>query len=357
MGVRVPGRRKGRGAVSDPPNRYASQHGEAEDDGWNLLDALAQERPCTEWIPLRVSRLIARNRSPDVPFDRSVNPYRGCEHGCIYCFARPTHAWLDLSPGLDFETRIHYKPDAPELLREELAAPGYAPSPLALGINTDAWQPIERRLRITRGLLEVLGEARHPVSIVTKSALIERDLDLLAEMAQRRLVQVAVSVTTLDPELARRMEPRAAAPHRRLATVRRLHEAGIPVGVLVAPVIPFLNDGELEKILAVCRESGAEFAGYVLLRLPHEVAPLFAEWLAVHYPERKARILGRMRDCHGGRLYEASFGHRMQGSGPYAALIARRFERAVERLGYRDPPSLEVAAFRPPGTGGQLPLF
>jgi len=357
MSGRIGGRRRGRGATIDPPNRYDSLHREWVDDGWEGLAALAQEQVGTRLIADAAREIIQRNRSPDVPFDRSVNPYRGCEHGCIYCFARPTHAHLGHSPGLDFETCIHYKPEAAERLRETLASPGYVPAPLALGINTDAWQPSERRLGLTRRLLEVLCEARHPVSIVTKSALIERDLDLLSEMARRRLVQVALSVTTLDGELARRMEPRAAAPRRRIETLRRLHEAGVPVGVLVAPVIPFLNDHELERILTACREAGASHAGYVLLRLPLEVAPLFDAWLETHYPERRSRILNRIRDCRDGRLYDASFGVRMRGRGIYAETIAKRFRRAAERLGYGPPPALDVTAFRPPGVGGQLALF
>ncbi|HHH45679.1 MAG TPA: PA0069 family radical SAM protein [Thiotrichales bacterium] len=357
MAERNPGARRGRGATIDPPNRYDALHREAVDDGWDGLKRLAQERIETVLVADAAREVIQRNRSPDVPFDRSVNPYRGCEHGCIYCFARPTHAHLGYSPGLDFETRIHYKPEAAERLREALAAPGYVPATLALGINTDAWQPSERRLGLTRRVLEVLHEARHPVSIVTKSALIERDLDLLSAMARRRLVQVALSVTTLDGELARRMEPRAAAPRRRIETLRRLHAAGVPVGVLVAPVIPFLNDHELERILATCREAGASFAGYVLLRLPLEVAPLFDAWLERHYPERRSRILNRIRDCRDGRLYDATFGVRMRGRGIYAETIARRFRKAVERLGYGAAPSLDVTAFRPPGVGGQLSLF
>ncbi len=357
MTGRIPGPRRGRGATIDPPNRYDTLHREAVDDGWGGLEALAQERVATALIPDAAREIISRNRSPDVPFDRSVNPYRGCEHGCIYCFARPTHAHLGYSPGLDFETRIHYKPEAAERLREALAAPGYVPATLALGINTDAWQPSERRLRLTRRVLEVLHEARHPVSIVTKSALIEQDLDLLSEMARLQLVQVALSVTTLDHELARRMEPRAAAPRRRIETIRRLHEAGIPVGVLVAPVIPFLNDQEMERILEACRDAGASFAGYVLLRLPLEVAPLFDDWLQTHYPDRRARILERMRDCRDGRLYDATFGVRMRGRGIYAETIARRFRKAVERLGYGTQPALDVTRFRPPGVGGQLSLF
>ncbi|RMG28641.1 MAG: PA0069 family radical SAM protein [Gammaproteobacteria bacterium] len=349
--------RRGRGAASNPKNRYERCHVQVEDDGWGGLEAQVQVRLPTRLIPMATRHILARNRSPDVPFDRSVNPYRGCEHGCIYCFARPSHAQLGYSPGLDFETCIHYKPEAAERLREALAAPGYVPAPLALGINTDGWQPVERRLRLSRQLLEVLLEARHPVSIVTKSALIERDIDLLAALARRGLVHVALSVTTLDTALARRMEPRATAPPRRIETLRRLHQAGIPVGVLVAPVIPFLNDGEMERILAVCREAGAGYAGYVLLRLPHEVGSLFEEWLGHHYPERRARILARIRDCHRGRRYDATFGHRMRGAGVYAQLVAARFRRACRRLGYGKPPALEVRRFRPPGPGGQLSLF
>ncbi len=302
-------------------------------------------------------RAIGYNQSPDVPFDRSINPYRGCEHGCIYCFARPSHAWLDLSPGLDFETRLFHKPEAPERLRDELARPGYTPAPLALGINTDAYQPIEKQLGLTRRLLDLLHETRHPVHIVTKSALIERDLERLAGMAAQGLAACAVSLTSLDKTLTRRMEPRAAAPARRLKTIRRLSEAGVPVTVMVAPLIPALTDHELEDLLAAAREAGARSASMVLLRLPHEVAGLFEEWLRAHYPDRSDSVLNRLRDCHQGRLYDSRFGQRMQGSGAYAQLLARRFELARKRLAYQPPATLRSDLFRPPLAGhGQLPL-
>jgi DNA repair photolyase len=298
--------------------------------------------------------LITRNRSPDVPFDRSVNPYRGCEHGCIYCFARPSHAYLGLSPGLDFESRIFYKADAGARLRAELSRPGYRCAPLALGVNTDAYQPIERELRVTRDLLEVLAGARHPVSLITKSALIERDLDLLTEMARQDLVEVYISLTSLRSDLARRLEPRAASPRRRLEVMRTLAGAGVPVGVLIAPVIPGLTDEELEPLLEAAREAGAGAAGYGLLRLPHEVAGLFEDWLTEHEPLRAAKVMGRVQEMHGGRLYDARFGRRMRGSGVMADLLARRFELASRRLGYRARGyALDCSRFRPPDCDGE----
>ncbi len=347
--------RKGRGACSNPANRYATYRVEAFDDGWGSHEAL---EPLHRELVRDTSRsVITRNDSPDVPFHQSINPYRGCEHGCIYCFARPSHAWLGHSPGLDFETRLHWKPEAAARLREELARPGYRCQPIALGINTDGWQPIERELRISRSLLEVLCETRHPVSIVTKSALIERDIDLLAELARDGLVQVNVSLTTLDRPLARRMEPRAAAPQRRLRVIERLAAEGIPVGVLMAPVIPFLTDSELETLLDAAHAAGAREAGYILLRLPHEVAPLFDEWLAVHYPERRKRVLGRIRDSRGGRLYDSRFGQRMTGEGPFAELIAARFRKHHRALGFPGLPPLRCDRFRAPSPSGQLSLF
>lgn len=347
---------RGRAAALNPDNRYARSRREDFDDGWERDDEPAPTA-ATEWLIDASRSVIARNQSPDVPFDRSINPYRGCEHGCIYCFARPTHAWLDLSPGLDFETRIHYKPDAARLLRAELARPGYRCAPIALGINTDAYQPGERRFGLTRSLLEVLLEHRHPVSIVTKSALIERDLDLLAELARANLVEVAISLTTRDRQLARRMEPRAAAPERRLETLRRLRHAGIPTSVLVAPVIPFLNDDELEDLLAAARAADALDAGYVLLRLPLEVAPLFEDWLNRHYPLKAERIMKRMRDCRGGANYDSRFGLRMRGEGVYADLLRARFRRAHGRLGFQPSPPLDCEVFRVPDRPEQLGLF
>ncbi|HWR87354.1 MAG TPA: PA0069 family radical SAM protein, partial [Acidiferrobacterales bacterium] len=286
-----------------------------------------------------------------------INPYRGCEHGCVYCFARPSHAWLGLSPGLDFESRLFYKPDAPELLRNELAARSYRPAPIAVGINTDAYQPGERKFKITRRILELLVECRHPFSIVTKSALIERDLDLLKEAAAHHLVSVAFSITTLDRALARRMEPRAAAPQRRLAAINTLSSAGIPVSVLVAPVIPVLTDGEMEKILEAAHAAGARTAGYVLLRLPHELKELFEAWLAAHEPSKAVHVMNRIRDTRGGKTYDSRFGVRMRGTGDYAGLLAKRFAMAERRLGFGDFPPLDVSQFRSPRNTSQLELF
>lgn len=350
------GHRKGRGALSNADGRFEPLTHEREDDGWHREPE--PEALATTLLPDRARSVITRNDSPDVPFEQSINPYRGCEHGCVYCFARPGHAWLGLSPGLDFETRVFYKQDAAKRLREELAHPGYRCSPIALGISTDAWQPAEKRLRVTRELLEVLAGCRHPVSIVTKSALVELDLDLLTEMAGQRLVQVMISVTSLDNRLSARMEPRAAAPHRRLRTIRRLSEAGIPVGVLVAPLIPAVNDAELERILEACGEAGAESAGYVVLRLPHELKQLFREWLEEHLPERAAHVMNLVRQMHGGRDYDPAFGRRMSGQGEIAGMLSQRFRLASRRLGFRDRGAqLDCSGFRPPAPGGQLPLF
>lgn len=347
---------KGRGAAYNPANRYQERHGEAFDDGWGSLEGGPAPLP-TELLRDDSRSVISWNRSPDVPFDRSINPYRGCEHGCVYCFARPTHAYLDCSPGLDFETRIFYKPRAAELLEQELSKRGYDCRPIALGVNTDAYQPAERRLRITRAVLEVLLACRHPVGIVTKSALVERDIDLLAALAQQRLVHVMVSVTTLDAGLARSLEPRAAAPHRRLQTIRTLTEAGIPVGVLVAPLIPVLNDPELEQILETVREAGARTAGYVMLRLPHEVKDLFRDWLQRHRPLQAEHVMNRVRDLRGGRDNDSSFGQRMRGSGPFADLIEQRFRRALRRLAFPGLPDFDCSRFRAPRDGLQFGLF
>lgn len=348
---------KGRGATGNPDNRFDAHTREAVDDGWGNLDAPLQ--PLRTTVQADSARsVIAYNDSPDVSFDRSVNPYRGCEHGCVYCFARPTHAYLGLSPGLDFESRLFYKEDAAALLRKELARPGYRCAPLALGINTDAYQPLERRLRITRQLLEVLLEMRHPLTIVTKSALIERDLDLLSELARQRLVHVLFSITTLERELARTLEPRAAAPQRRLQALQRVSEAGIPVGVMVAPLIPVLTDAELERILEAARAAGAQAAGYVLLRLPHEVKDLFRDWLAQHRPLAAEHVMNRLRDCRGGRDYDARFGTRMRGEGVFAELLAQRFHKAHRALRFPGLPELDSSLFTPPRSDRrQLDLF
>ena len=343
---------QGRGAVSNPAGRFEALREEAFDDGWDARDP-PPERVPTEVIIDRTKSIIARNDSPDIPFDRSINPYRGCEHGCIYCFARPSHAYLGFSPGLDFETKIVAKPEAAGLLRRELRKRGYEVGPLALGSNTDPYQPVERDLRITRQLLEVLSEARHPTGIVTKSALILRDLDIIVPMAKDGLAQVMVSVTTLRRDLARAMEPRAAAPARRLATIVALREAGVPVGVLASPMIPGLNDSELEAILEAAADAGAGSAGFILVRLPHELKELFSEWLETHVPTRAAHVESLIRDTRGGRLYEARFGERMRGQGPYAELLANRFRVASRRYGLdRKHPPFRLDLFRPPRAPG-----
>jgi DNA repair photolyase len=345
----------GRGALGNPDNRFADWQREAIDDGWGSLDQPIE--PLRTTVTRDASRsIITYNDSPDVGFDRSINPYRGCEHGCIYCFARPTHAYLSLSPGLDFETKLFYKPDAATLLRNELEKRSYQCEPLMLGINTDAYQPVERQLGITRQVLEVLQEYRHPLGIVTKSALIERDIDILAEMAQAQLVSVAISITTLDRSLSRTLEPRAAAPQRRLETVRRLADAGIPVGVLVAPLIPVLTDSELEKIMEASRDAGASYAGYVLLRMPLEIEGLFEQWLHTHAPLKAEHVLSRMRDSHGGKTYDSRFGERMRGHGPYAELIAQRYRSARKKLDLDRHTELDTSQFKRPGDT-QLGLF
>lgn len=348
-----------RGTITAVPVRYETlQREPVGDDGYPEADeeALWPQRIRTELMRDRSRSVISHNDSPDVPFERSLNPYRGCEHGCIYCFARPSHAWLGLSPGIDFESRLLYKPDAAKLLSAELAARNYRCTPLAVGINTDAYQPVEQRLGITRSVLEVLAAHQHPFSIVTKSALIERDLDILQPLAEKNLVQVAISVTTLDNALSRKLEPRSAVPKRRLQTIRTLSTAGIPVTVLVAPVIPFLNDSELEAILEQSRGAGAAAAGYVMLRLPHEVKQLFAEWLQQHVPLKADHIMQRIRDLHGGREYDASYGTRMTGSGEYATLIAQRFRNSVRRLAFPGVTALDCSRFHSPATA-QMPLF
>jgi len=351
----APAMPKGRGSHQYLPGRFESTTTEAVDDGWAAPEADTESGPDPRRPPTRVEEetarsVISRNSSPDVGFSLSLNPYRGCEHGCSYCFARPSHAYLNLSPGLDFETRIFAKTNAPEVLRRELAARGYRTQPIALGINTDAYQPAERRLQLTRRILEVLLECRHPVSLITKNALIERDLDLLQALAQQSLVHVHFSVTTLDAHLSARLEPRAAAPHARLRAMSRLHQAGVPVGVMFAPVIPWVNEHELEAVLEAAREAGAGNAGYVLLRLPHEVAPLFRDWLQAHFPQRAAHVMSAVQQMRGGRDYQAAFGERMRGQGPHAQLLARRFALACKRLGYgpRHWPGLDCSRFVPP---------
>ncbi|MGH8078750.1 MAG: PA0069 family radical SAM protein [Lysobacter sp.] len=341
---------KGRGAASYLPGRYAVTVAQGTDDGWGSVyeDIAETARPQTEVREERARSVISRNDSPDVGFSQSVNPYRGCEHGCVYCFARPSHAYLDLSPGLDFETKLFAKTNAAERLREELARRSYQPSPIALGINTDAYQPIERRYRITRQVLELLAECRHPVSFVTKSAMIERDIDLLAAMARDRLVTVYFSMTTLDNKLAAKMEPRASAPHSKLKAMRALSEAGVPVGVLVAPVVPMITDSEIEHILEAAHGAGARAAGYVLLRLPHELKQIWREWLELHYPERAGHVMSLMQQMHGGKDYDSAFGKRMRGEGPFAQLIAQRFEKAHRRLGYGRLPALDSGKFVAP---------
>ena len=350
--------RKGRGATITPAPRYLAFERESFDDGWGTNDPTPAPLHTTV-TPERVQSVINRNQSPDLPFNLSVNPYRGCEHGCSYCYARPAHAYLDLSPGLDFESRLFSKPDAAAVLQRELGKPGYRCETIALGANTDAYQPIERRLGITRAILEVLTACRHPVSIVTKSALIERDLDLLTQLAAHNLVQVFVSVTTLDRELARRMEPRAAAPQRRLETLRRLAAAGIPTGVMFAPVIPALNDHELERVLEHAAQAGCQHAGYVMLRLPREVNPVFKDWLASHYPLKYDHVMHRIQDVRGGRDSDSRFGQRMKGEGVFAKLVAQRFARAGRMLGLnRARQSLTTDLFQPPrAASAQLDLF
>ena len=341
---------KGRGALSNRDGRYESSTHAPFDDGWG--DGAEDEAPAlrTHLHIDRAKTIIARNQSPDVPFSQSINPYRGCEHGCIYCYARPTHAWLGHSPGLEFETEIYYKPDAAARLRQELAAKGYRCAPIAFGANTDAYQPAERKLKTTRSLLELLSQCRHPVMIITKSALVERDIDLLTEMARRNLASVTLSIATVDKSLARVMDPRATAPARRLQTVEKLSAAGIPVGVLIAPVIPFLTDHEMEAIIAAAKKAGARSVGYVLLRLPLEIKDLFAEWLDAHFPLKAAHVLERMRDMHGGSLYRSRWGERQTGRGQYADLIAQRFRLAVkkQRMQSGRLSTLDCAQFRPP---------
>ncbi len=350
-------RRRGRGSVSNASSRFEPTAKMPFDDGWQSLEELP---PFKTHVQIEKPRkIISRNESPDIGFDRSINPYRGCEHGCIYCYARPTHAYQGLSPGLDFETKLFVKPDAHELLRRELADPKYEPQMIALGTNTDPYQPIERKWQVTRKILEVLRDTGHPVGIVTKSALVLRDLDILGEMAKKNLAKVALSVTTVDPGLARAMEPRASTPQKRLEAIRRLSQAGIPTAVMVAPIVPAINDAEIERILDAAAAAGAGEAGYVMLRMPLEIKDLFREWLREHFPDKLDHVISLVRDLHGGKDYDPTFGKRQSGTGPYAWSIGRRFELACKRLGLnRQRSRLTTAHFqRPRRTGSQLDLF
>jgi DNA repair photolyase len=340
---------KGRGAVSNPAVRFEATSREPVHDGW-YEDEIVEHLTETV-LPDRARSVITTNDSPDVGFDQSINPYRGCSHGCVYCFARPTHAYLGLSPGLDFETKLFYKADAAVLLEAELAKPKYVCKPIALGINTDGYQPLEKRLEVTRSILAVLARCRHPVTIVTKSALVVRDIDLLADLAQDRLVSVMLSITSLTNDIKRTLEPRTASPQARLRVIQQLSQAGIPVGVLVAPVIPAITDHEMEDILAAAKEAGASSASYVLLRLPHEVKILFREWLAEHYPDRAKHVMSLINQTRGGKDYDSKFGQRMSGTGPYAELLRTRFELARRKCGFdsaHDRHDLNVSLFRPP---------
>jgi DNA repair photolyase len=352
-------RRRGRGATGNASGRYETEARVGFDDGWGSLDDLPPLK--TEVTIEKPKTIVTRNSSPDIGFDRSINPYRGCEHGCVYCFARPTHAYMGLSPGLDFETRLFAKPNAASLLECELAAPGYVCRPIAIGTNTDPYQPIEKRWRLMREILEVLERCRHPVTIVTKSVLVLRDADILARMASKGLAKVALSVTSLDHRLSRSMEPRASAPEKRLAAIRGLAAAGVPVGVMVAPVVPALNDAEIERILEAAAEAGAREAGYILLRLPLEVSEIFKEWLLEQHPDRYRHVLSLLRSMRDGKDYDAQWGRRMRGSGPYAVTMRKRFEAATRRLGLAKGtarPELVCDLFEAPlGDGRQLSLF
>jgi DNA repair photolyase len=363
---------KGRGAVSNLQGRYEVNGRERYDDGWEREEE-APSPVKTQVTDEFAKTILTRNASPDIPFNVSLNPYRGCEHGCVYCFARPTHSYLGLSPGLDFETRLFAKVNAADLLRRELARPSYVPEPIAIGVNTDAYQPCERELRITRGVLEVLHECDHPAALITKSSLIERDLDLLAAMAAKRLAIAAITLTTLDPAISRTLEPRAAAPLRRLRTIRTLTDAGIQVRVSVAPIIPFVTEPEIERVLEAAHDAGAVSAHYVVLRLPWEVNDLFQQWLEAHFPERAQRVMNRVREMRGGKDYDSDFSKRMSGEGVWADLIRQRFRKTVERLGmnvdsgrfeamdcslFRRPLVVPVSAGKQCGNAtGQLDLF
>ncbi len=350
-------RRRGRGAGINPSGRFEPVTRQDFDDGWTTLEELPPFR--TDVQVEKPRSIITRNDSPDIGFDRSINPYRGCEHGCIYCFARPTHSYMGLSAGLDFETRLFAKPDAPRLLEKELAKPGYQPKTIAIGTNTDPYQPIEKKWRIMREILEVLETANHPVGIVTKSALVVRNIDILSRMAEKGLAKVALSVTTLDARMARGMEPRAATPSLRLQAIRKLTDAGIPVSVMMGPVIPGINDHEIERILDAAYAQGAREAGYVLLRLPLEVAPLFKDWLLRNHPDRYRHVMSLLRSMRDGKDYDAEWGKRMRGTGPYAWQIGRRFEIAARKLGFNTQRlRLRTDLFAPVQKGGrQLSLF
>jgi DNA repair photolyase len=365
--IAPPTPRKGRGAVTNLQGRYEVDQREAVDDGWVQHEDEEGGPPAlrTQVFDERAKTILTRNASPDIPFSVSLNPYRGCEHGCIYCFARPTHSYLGLSPGLDFESRIYAKVNAPELLERELSKKSYVPEPIALGVNTDAWQPVERDLCLTRRVVEVLSAHGHPFAAITKSSLIERDLDLLAPMAAREQFMAAITITTLDAEIARTLEPRAATPSRRLRTIRTLSEAGIPVGVSIAPVIPFVTEPDMERVLEACAEAGATHASYIVLRLPWEVAPLFKDWLAAHFPDRADRVMSRVRDMRGGKDYDSNYASRMKGEGLWADLLKQRFRQAVRRLGLneRRQGSLDMSHFmraqpaRPVRDDPQMNLF
>ena len=340
---------KGRGAVSNPVGRFETRDVEAYDDGWYQDPDDAAKRPPTFVTDERVRSVITYNDSPDIGFDRSINPYRGCEHGCSYCYARPNHAYLNLSPGLDFETKLFAKVNAAQVLREELAKASYACAPIHIGGVTDPYQPIERRYRITRDVLEVLAHARHPLTIITKNAAVLRDLDLYSSLARDGLVRVCLSITSLDNALSAKLEPRASAPHARLRAVAELTAAGVPAGIMVAPVIPFVTDEYMERILRDAGAAGACSAGYVMLRLPHEVKQIFQEWLATHYPDRAERVMAVVRELHGGREYDARFGARQSGQGTFAQLFAKRFERARRAAGLdAERAPLRTDLFRPP---------
>jgi len=348
---------KGRGALSNPTGRFDALMLEQSDDGW-YQDEVPSSLDETV-LPDRARSVITTNDSPDVGFDVSINPYRGCSHACVYCFARPSHAYLGLSPGLDFETKLFYKADAVSLLEAELSKPRYVCKPIALGINTDGYQPLEKRLGITRSILEVLARCRHPLTIVTKSALIVRDIDLLADLAKDRLVSVSLSITSLTNEIKRTLEPRTASPQARLRVIEQLAQAGVPVGVMVAPVIPAITDHEMEDILSAARQAGAGRASYVLLRLPHEVKILFREWLSAHYPDRAKHVMSLINQTRGGKDYDSTFGARMRGTGPYADLLRTRFELAARKLGFAgtgDRHDLNTGLFRPPASSSQLTL-